>query len=207
MERVLWRLRLNGTLNRVAGLVFGAFTDYRPDRNFPSMEEMIRSRILDWGLEGYPWRSASPQAPAREPAHTRRLLGAPEHHARNDHPQNEPEMKALIQRVSEASVSVDGQAVSSIGRGLLVLLGVVRADGEAEADRLARKTAAMRIFPRRRRDNEPELHRCGRRHTGRKPVHARRLAASRQPTVVCRRGRARTGPAALRTLLLSVSKN
>jgi len=56
-------------------------------------------------------------------------------------------MKALIQRVSEASVSVDGQAVSSIGRGLLVLLGVVRADGEAEADRLARKTAAMRIFP------------------------------------------------------------
>lgn len=54
VERVLWRLRLNGTLNRVAGLVFGAFTDYRPDRNFASMEEMIRHRILDWGLEGIP---------------------------------------------------------------------------------------------------------------------------------------------------------
>lgn len=54
VERMLWRLRLSGTLNRVAGLVFGAFTDYRPDRNFPSMEDMIRQRILDWGLEGIP---------------------------------------------------------------------------------------------------------------------------------------------------------
>lgn len=54
VERILWRLRLNGTLNRVAGLIFGAFTDYRPDRNYPSMEAMIRSRIADWELEGIP---------------------------------------------------------------------------------------------------------------------------------------------------------
>lgn len=54
VERVLWRLRLAGTLNRVAGIIFGAFTDYSPDRNFDSMEQMIRSRILDWGLEGIP---------------------------------------------------------------------------------------------------------------------------------------------------------
>lgn len=54
VERMLWRLRLNGTLNRVAGLIFGSFTDYKPDRNHPSMEAMIRSRILDWGLEGIP---------------------------------------------------------------------------------------------------------------------------------------------------------
>jgi muramoyltetrapeptide carboxypeptidase len=63
---VLWRLRLNGTLNRVAGLVFGAFTDYRPDRNFPSMEEMIRSRILDWGLEGIPVAFRFPAGHQRE---------------------------------------------------------------------------------------------------------------------------------------------
>lgn len=56
-------------------------------------------------------------------------------------------MKALIQRVGRASVSVGGKEVSSIGKGLLVLLGVVRADAEAEADRLARKIAGMRIFP------------------------------------------------------------
>ncbi len=75
VERVLWRLRLNGTLNRVAGLVFGAFTDYRPDRNFPSMEEMIRSRILDWGLEGYPWRSASPQGTSARTCPYSKALG------------------------------------------------------------------------------------------------------------------------------------
>lgn len=66
VERILWRLRLNGTLNRVAGLVFGAFTDYRPDRNFSSMEEMIRTRILDWGLEGIPVAFRFPAGHQRE---------------------------------------------------------------------------------------------------------------------------------------------
>ncbi len=56
-------------------------------------------------------------------------------------------MKALIQRVSHASVSVSGSEVSAIGPGLLVLLGVVRGDTGAEAARLARKIAGMRIFP------------------------------------------------------------
>lgn len=54
VERVMWRLRLSGTLNRVKGLIFGAFTDYKPDRNYESMEQMLRTRILDWGLEGIP---------------------------------------------------------------------------------------------------------------------------------------------------------
>lgn len=55
-------------------------------------------------------------------------------------------MRAVVQRVSEASVVVDGQVVGAIGRGLLVLLGVAHADGEAEATWLARKIAGMRIF-------------------------------------------------------------
>ncbi|MFQ5971251.1 MAG: D-aminoacyl-tRNA deacylase [Alphaproteobacteria bacterium] len=55
-------------------------------------------------------------------------------------------MKALLQRVSEAGVAVEGQMVGEIGPGLLVLLGVEEGDGEAEADFLARKTANMRIF-------------------------------------------------------------
>ena len=55
-------------------------------------------------------------------------------------------MRALVQRVSEAAVTVDGDEVARIGRGLLVLLGVRRGDGEEEADRIARKLRALRVF-------------------------------------------------------------
>lgn len=55
-------------------------------------------------------------------------------------------MKAVIQRVSEASVTVDGRLVSQIGRGFLVLLGVVQGDSDAEAEWIARKISGMRIF-------------------------------------------------------------
>jgi D-tyrosyl-tRNA(Tyr) deacylase len=55
-------------------------------------------------------------------------------------------MKALVQRVSEARVTVDGAEVSAIGPGLLVLLGVADGDGEEQADRLADKVRALRIF-------------------------------------------------------------
>jgi D-tyrosyl-tRNA(Tyr) deacylase len=56
-------------------------------------------------------------------------------------------MRALVQRVSRASVSVDGRVVSEIGPGLLVLLGVRTGDGEAQADWLADKVRALRVFP------------------------------------------------------------
>ena len=55
-------------------------------------------------------------------------------------------MRALVQRVSEASVTVEGSEVSRIGPGLLVLLGIRAGDTEQEADRLARKLLALRIF-------------------------------------------------------------
>ena len=57
-----------------------------------------------------------------------------------------PGVRAIVQRVSEASVSVDGEQVSEIGPGLLVLLGVHRDDTAEQADRMARKLAALRIF-------------------------------------------------------------
>lgn len=56
-------------------------------------------------------------------------------------------MRALIQRVCSASVTVDGELVSAIGPGLLVLLGVRDGDSDADCDRLADKVAALRIFP------------------------------------------------------------
>jgi D-aminoacyl-tRNA deacylase len=55
-------------------------------------------------------------------------------------------MRALIQRVARASVTVDGDVVATIDAGLLVLLGVTHDDDEAVADRLADKVAALRIF-------------------------------------------------------------
>ena len=56
-------------------------------------------------------------------------------------------MRALVQRVSSASVRVGGQPVAAIGPGLLVLLGVTHDDDEARADRLADKLRALRVFP------------------------------------------------------------
>ncbi len=55
-------------------------------------------------------------------------------------------MRAVVQRVSEASVVVDGEVISSIGRGFLILLGITHSDGEEEAAYLARKIAGLRLF-------------------------------------------------------------
>ena len=55
-------------------------------------------------------------------------------------------MRALVQRVSEAAVRVDGAVVGEIGSGLLVLVCAMRGDTEAEADKLAAKISKMRIF-------------------------------------------------------------
>ncbi len=64
-------------------------------------------------------------------------------------------MRAVLQRVSQAAVEVEGEEIAHIGRGLLVLLGVAKGDTEAEAYRLAQKVAEMRLFP----DEEGRLNR------------------------------------------------
>jgi D-tyrosyl-tRNA(Tyr) deacylase len=66
-----------------------------------------------------------------------------------------PGVRAVIQRVGSASVSVEGERVAEIGPGLLVLLGVRRGDTEEQADRLARKLLALRVFE----DDEGKLNR------------------------------------------------
>jgi D-tyrosyl-tRNA(Tyr) deacylase len=55
-------------------------------------------------------------------------------------------LRALVQRVGQAAVDVEGERIAQIGPGLLVLLGVRRGDGEVDAERLAAKVRALRIF-------------------------------------------------------------
>lgn len=55
-------------------------------------------------------------------------------------------MKAWIQRVSHASVTIDGECVAKIGVGYLILLGVTHADTESEADKIAARIPALRLF-------------------------------------------------------------
>jgi D-aminoacyl-tRNA deacylase len=55
-------------------------------------------------------------------------------------------VKAVLQRVSQAEVLVDGRTAAAIGRGLLILLGIGPHDGKAEADALAEKCAVLRMF-------------------------------------------------------------
>jgi D-tyrosyl-tRNA(Tyr) deacylase len=55
-------------------------------------------------------------------------------------------MRAVVQRVSQASVKVDGEVVGAIGPGLVILLGITHDDGPDEADWMARKVAGLRIF-------------------------------------------------------------
>jgi len=62
---------------------------------------------------------------------------------------------AVIQRVSRASVTVDGETAGAIARGLLVLLGVRKGDGDAQADALARKIGGLRVFA----DDEGKMNR------------------------------------------------
>lgn len=64
-------------------------------------------------------------------------------------------MRALVQRVSEASVTVDGEVIGEIGGGFLILICAMQGDGEAQADKLATKIAKMRIF----RDDDGRMNR------------------------------------------------
>ena len=80
------------------------------------------------------------------PGRTPRKTKSERRKARRGRCDTTPHMRAVVQRVSRASVKVEGEITGEIGRGLLVLLGVAQEDTEADADYLAEKIAGLRIF-------------------------------------------------------------
>src|SRR5438270_13871606 len=91
-------------------------------------------------------------------------------------------MRALVQRVSSASVAVGGETVAGIGRGLVVLLGVRRGDDRETAERIVRKLLALRVFE----DADGRMNLGGgrgrRRVSLRLELHALRRCAQGQPS-------------------------
>lgn len=85
VERMLTRLYLSGTLHSVGGIIFGQFTDYSPDRNFKSIEDMISTRFRQWGIT------------------TPTLLGAPIGHIDGNYP---------IPEGGRAILNIDSESVS-----------------------------------------------------------------------------------------------
>ena len=53
-ERMLWHMKLTGTLNRIKGLIIGQFTEYKPDKNWSTTEEMINHRLRQFGIANIP---------------------------------------------------------------------------------------------------------------------------------------------------------
>ena len=66
-------------------------------------------------------------------------------------------VRAVLQRVSHASVSVDGEACGAIGPGYLILICAMQGDTEAQADRLAAKIVKLRVFRKRNESHDSKL--------------------------------------------------
>ena len=88
-------------------------------------------------------------------------------------------MRTVTQRVQHASVTIDGQLKSKIGKGLLVLVGIEDKDTQEDIEWLAKKITNLRIF-----DDEPLGYRSGRRDHGCQPIYLTRLYEKREPPLL-----------------------
>ena len=86
-------------------------------------------------------------------------------------------MRTVTQRVQHASVTIDGQLKSKIGKGLLVLVGIEDKDTQEDIEWLAKKITNLRIF-------EPLGYRSGRRDHGCQPIYLTRLYEKREPPLL-----------------------
>src|SRR5271157_4639576 len=106
-------------------------------------------------------------------------------------------MRAVVQRVSRASVKVDGQLTGEIAQGLLVLLGVAQEDGEADVAYLADKVAGLRIFEDEAGKMNLSVGEVGGAVAGGVAVHPVRRCAAGQAAIVRRGGASRAGQGAV----------
>lgn len=97
-------------------------------------------------------------------------------------------MRVVLQRVTHGQVTVAGSVTGAVERGFVALVGVTHGDSEADAERLARKTAHLRVFD----DEQGKMKSLGprrrRRGIGRLAIYALRRFTERPPTVVHGRG-------------------
>ena len=101
-------------------------------------------------------------------------------------------MKAVLQRVTEASVRVDGEVIGSIGKGFFILLGVSDEDDEAVADKMADKICKLRIF-----EDENGKTNLSLKDVGGEPVHPVCRLPEGKPSQLHRSGSAGRGRPAL----------
>lgn len=106
-------------------------------------------------------------------------------------------MKAVLQRVTEASVRVDGEVIGSIGKGFFILLGVSDEDDEAVADKMADKICKLRIFEDENGKTNLSLKERGRRGAGGESVHPVCRLPEGKPSQLHRSGSAGRGRPAL----------
>ena len=105
-------------------------------------------------------------------------------------------MRTVIQRVSHASVTIDGVCKSAIKEGFLVLLGIEEADTQEDADWLCKKIVNLRVF-----DDENGVMNKSRRDFSDKPIYPDGFHQKGKPSLVYPRGKTRNRYSALRILL------
>ena len=104
-------------------------------------------------------------------------------------------MRVVIQRAGHASVTINGTCKASIGKGLMILVGIEESDGKEDIDWLCKKIVNLRIFD----DENGVMNR--RRDTGYQPVHPPRLHQERQPSLLHTGSTAGNIRPAVRTIL------